>query len=298
MPSFLADIVIPSASEPISWTISVTDRCACPGSRSLMNHAFSANRQPSRNSGLPYRSQTSRTARRLASETGCPPPELLVIVTTTSGTSAARSARSASSASVSMLPLNGWMSDGWRPSAMTRSRASAPECSTLARVVSKWVLLGMTLPGPPTAVYRIFSAARPWWVGMTWREREQVLDGLEEREPAGAAGVALVAALDRGPLVAAHRARAGVGQQVDQDVGRVEVEQVPARGLERRLALRLGGQPDRLDRVDPERLDDRLPAVHGGEDTRLRRPGPLRRSRPDGTLRACRLDHATSCSSG
>ena len=68
---------------------------------------------------------------------------------------------------MSMFPLNGWMSDGWRPSAMTRSTASAPVNSTLARVVSKWVLLGMTLPGPPTAVYRIFSAARPWWVGMT-----------------------------------------------------------------------------------------------------------------------------------
>jgi hypothetical protein len=38
----------------------------------------------------------------------------------------------------------------------------------LARVVSKWVLLGTVLPAPPTAVKRIFSAARPWWVGITW----------------------------------------------------------------------------------------------------------------------------------
>ena len=50
---------------------------------------------------------------------------------------------------------------------MTRSTASAPVYSTLARVVSKWVLLGTTLPGPPTTENRIFSAARPWWVGMT-----------------------------------------------------------------------------------------------------------------------------------
>jgi len=39
----------------------------------------------------------------------------------------------------------------------------------LALVVSKCVLFGTTLPGPPMAENRIFSAARPWWVGMTWR---------------------------------------------------------------------------------------------------------------------------------
>ena len=52
---------------------------------------------------------------------------------------------------------------------MTRSTASAPVASTFARVVSKWVLFGITLPGPPMTENRIFSAARPWWVGMTWR---------------------------------------------------------------------------------------------------------------------------------
>ena len=66
-----------------------------------------------------------------------------------------------------MLPLNGWSDCGSRPCAITRSTASAPVYSTLARVVSKWVLFGTTLPGPPTAVNRIFSAARPWWVGIT-----------------------------------------------------------------------------------------------------------------------------------
>jgi len=42
----------------------------------------------------------------------------------------------------------------------------APVCSMFARVVSKWVLLGNTLPGPPITENRIFSAARPWCVGM------------------------------------------------------------------------------------------------------------------------------------
>ncbi len=66
-----------------------------------------------------------------------------------------------------MLPLNGWIVAGSRPSGMTRSTASAPVNSTFARVVSKWVLLGTIAPGRPTAPNRIFSAARPWWVGMT-----------------------------------------------------------------------------------------------------------------------------------
>ena len=57
---------------------------------------------------------------------------------------------------------------GRAPSAITRSTASAPVYSTLARVVSKWVLFGIALPGPPMAVKRIFSAARPWCVGITW----------------------------------------------------------------------------------------------------------------------------------
>ena len=66
-----------------------------------------------------------------------------------------------------MLPLNGWYAEGSCPSAMTRSTASAPVNSMLARVVSKWVLLGTTLPLPPMAWNRMRSAARPWWVGMT-----------------------------------------------------------------------------------------------------------------------------------
>ena len=72
---------------------------------------------------------------------------------------------------------------GSRPSGMTQSTASAPVNSTLARVVSKWVFDGITLPGPPMTLNRIFSAARPWCVGMTWRNGQQLGHGLEEAEP-------------------------------------------------------------------------------------------------------------------
>ena len=95
------------------------------------------------------------------------------------------------------------------------------------------------------------------------REREQRLDRLEEHVPRRRAGVRLVAVLDRRPLVAAHRARARVGQQVDEHVLGVDRKQVEAGRLERRLALVARGDADGLDGVDAERLDDRPREVHG-----------------------------------
>ena len=70
MPSFFADIVIPSMREAISCTMSVTVRSCMPGSRVRMNQAFSAKRQASRNSGMPAARHTADTARRFSRETG------------------------------------------------------------------------------------------------------------------------------------------------------------------------------------------------------------------------------------
>ena len=81
--------------------------------------------------------------------------------------------------------MNGCRLRGSRPSAITRSTASAPVDSTLARVVSKWVLLGTTLPGPPSTLNRIFSAARPWWVGMTWRKGKSSVTASRNRNQDG-----------------------------------------------------------------------------------------------------------------
>src|SRR3954453_1570459 len=69
--------------------------------------------------------------------------------------------------------------------------------------------------------------------------------------------------LDRSPLVAAHRSGPRVGQEVDDDVLGMDVEQVVARVLERSLTVVDGRHTDRLDRMDAERLDDRLPALPG-----------------------------------
>ena len=134
-----------------------------------MNQQFSAKRQASKNSGTLWRRHTSAVARTFAIETGCPPPELFVMVSMTSGTRPAFSASTRSSRAVSMLPLNGARSDGSSPSRTTRSTASAPACSAFARVVSKCVLFGTTSPFVTTAWKRRFSAMRPWCVGITCR---------------------------------------------------------------------------------------------------------------------------------
>ena len=84
-----------------------------------------------------------------------------------------------------MLPLNGCSTPGDRASAIGRSTAAAPVNSTFARVVSKCVLFGMILPGPPSAVKRIFSAARPWWVGMTWAKSKSSWTAASKRNHDG-----------------------------------------------------------------------------------------------------------------
>ena len=139
-----------------------------------------------------------RTARRFASDTGWPPPELLVTVTNTTGTS--RSASTRRSASTSMLPLNGWRDRGHvRPRGSARSRASAPVNSTFARVVSKWVLFGIVVPGPCDRAEEDLLGRAALVGGDHVLEREQLLHGVEEAKPRARAGVALVAAVDARP---------------------------------------------------------------------------------------------------
>ena len=81
--SFLPDMVTPSKTDIISSTIEAQDRSAYPSSRSWMKKAFSASRVASDHRMMPCRSQTSRTARRLAIDTGWPPAMLTVTATLT-----------------------------------------------------------------------------------------------------------------------------------------------------------------------------------------------------------------------
>jgi hypothetical protein len=87
-------------------------------------------------------------------------------------------------------------------------------------------------------------------------EAGQLAHGRLEAVEALAAGVGLVAAHHGRPLFGGHGAGAGVGEQVDEDVGGVDQEEVEAGLLEEPLPLLGRGLAERLDGLDPERLDD------------------------------------------
>ena len=87
-------------------------------------------------------------------------------------------------------------------------------------------------------------------------KRKQLLHRRDKRKPGRRAGVALIPVLDCRPLIAGHRAGAGVGQQIDQHILGAEIEQVVAGLRQGFLALGRSCQPQGLDRVDPKRLDD------------------------------------------
>ena len=225
-PSFLALIVIPSASEATSRAMSLTVRSDCPGSRSRMNHAFSAKRHASRNSGTPWRSHTARTPRRFSSDTGWPPPELFVMVMNTSGTSAPACLEQRVEAVEVHVPLE----------RVVRARVESlrdHEVDGLGAggldVGPRRVEVGVVrhdLAGAGDHGEQDLLGGAALVGGDDVLEREQLLHGLEEPEPRRRAGVALVAPLHAGPLVARHGAGARVGEQVDEHVLGPQREQV------------------------------------------------------------------------
>ena len=121
---------------------------ACPGSRSLMNMAFSAKRQTSRIERL----AVALAAARVGAHVG-QGHRLAAAGVVGDGDHAERDAlgRRARAAppprSRSMLPLNGWMVARLRcPRGSPGPPPRRPSNSMLARVVSKWVLLGTRSP--------------------------------------------------------------------------------------------------------------------------------------------------------
>ena len=147
---------------------------------------------------------------------------------------------------------------------MTRSTALAPVNSTLARVVSKWVLLGTTSPGLAERGEQDLLGGAALVRRQYLAEAEDVLHRGQEAEPRAAAGVGLVAAHDGRPLFGAHRRGAAVGEEVDEHVLGLEQEDVVGGLPQALLALGGGREADGLDGLDLERLDDGL---HGREDT-------------------------------
>src|SRR5690606_29550857 len=97
------------------------------------------------------------------------------------------------------------------------------------------------------------SFGRPALVGREYmRHPREGMDLLVQGFPAARTGIAFVAEHDAGPLVLAHGARAAVREQVDEHIGRVELERVITRSLERFEAISGGRHLERFDHLDLE----------------------------------------------
>ena len=197
------------------------------------------------------------TARMFAIETGCPPPELLVTVSMTSGifsralgldqpferrdvhVAFERNAR---------LRVGGFgqrQIDG----------ARAGELDVGARGVEVRVA-GHDVAGPAHHGEQNALRRAALVRGDHVREAGELVDHFFEPEKTFAARVRFVAAHHGRPLRGGHRAGAGIGQQVDQNIGRAQLEKIVAGLFEKLLALLRRGVAQRLDAADAERLDD------------------------------------------
>ena len=134
----------------------------------------------------------------------------------------------ASSAATSMLPLKSSRACVSAASGMGRSTARAPVNSMLARVVSKWVLLGTTWPGLHITREQDALGGAALVGGNHVAEAGEIVDHALQAEEALAAGVGFVAAHHGGPLLGGHGAGAGIGEQIDQDVAGFDEEEVVA----------------------------------------------------------------------
>ena len=192
-PSFFADIVMPSASEAISRTISGTAalglaRLAGLDEPGVLGEAAGVEEE-GHAVAVADRADAAQVleAHRLAAARVVGDRD-----EDDRDASPARARRAARRARArSMLPLNGCSTSGWRPSSMTRSTASAPgELDVGAGRVEVGVVGDRLARVRRSTEKRIFSAARPWWVGMTWRNGNSSWTASEERVPGRAAGVA------------------------------------------------------------------------------------------------------------
>jgi hypothetical protein len=97
---------------------------------------------------------------------------------------------------------------------------------------------------------------------------EDFLDGTLEAMEAFAAGVAFVAFHDRGPLMRGHGSGAGIGEQVDQNVGGGKKEQVVVSGFEQLFPFFAGGP---VNAFDAEWFDDGFDGHDYGSSSPFRR---------------------------
>ena len=168
---------------------------------------------------MPAACATRLISRILAIETGCPPPELFVIVTMISGIfsgpcfgdeffeRADIHVAFEGAVGIEVVCLDAGQVE----------RLAADEFDVAAGGIEVRVVGNDRAGLHHDAKQDVFRGA-PLVRGNDLLESENVLDGVAKAVPAACAGVGLVATHHRGPGFGRHCARARVGQQVDDDV--------------------------------------------------------------------------------
>ncbi len=262
-PSFFADIVHPSARRNIACAIALGVWSACPASRCLMNHAFSANRHASRNKRLAEPIAERANAAQVLQRHGLPAARVVG-----DGDHHQRHAIAVfverplerSQVDVALEGMHQRRHAAFGDHEV--ARLGAFDLDVGARRIEV-VVVGDDVAGLQDRVEEDALGRPPLMRRDDVAKTGEVLhDGLKAVERA-AAGVRLVALHQGAPLRRRHRAGARVGEQVDEHVVAAQEEDVAAGLVQRATPRCLVGEVQRFDRLDAKRLDDGLEG-HGG----------------------------------
>ena len=240
--------------------MSTTGRPCWPGSRCLMNQAFSAKRQPSTMNGLPNRCASSAASRMLARRSRLTAARVVGDRDHDAGDGVAVLAEESLEPREVHVPLERMRRrrvESFRRWQVDRLGAG---CFDIAARGVEMRVRGNLASGSADQMKqdRLGRAALMRWDDVA--ERHEVAHRLLEAAEGGRTGVALVTEHDRRPLLRAHRRGAGIGQEVDQHVVGSEPEKVVMGVAQEALALLLCREPQRFHGLDSERFDD---CLHG-----------------------------------
>jgi hypothetical protein len=155
-----------------------------------------------------------------------------------------------------MFPLKGWMSDGFLPSSITKSTAIACVDFNVGAGGIEMRIAWNKLPGTANNGKKYFfgGTALVGWDNML--KRHQVSHSRFKPFKRRTSGVRFIALHNRTPLTGAHAAGARVGEQIDNNIFRIEFKNVVISRFDKGFALGAGGHFDGFYRFNAERFDD------------------------------------------
>ena len=206
---------------------------------------------------MAWRSQTARIALMFSRLTGWPPPLLLVTVIMQIGIlSGPTLAISRSSLAGSRFPLNGWRARGCESFVDDQVDGFRTGVLDVRAGRIEVVVARDYLAGSADQLEQDPLAGTPLMRRQDMRHPGQFEQDRLEAIPAPRSSIRLVATKHSGPLLVAHRRRAAIGQEVDEHVLGRDLKRIEVGISEDRFTLFRRREPDRLDHLDLEWLDD------------------------------------------